>query len=226
MTTDVEKCKAILQAVKETNNHVAVTFNYRFNPVHEKVKTLLASGTIGDVISVHFEWLLDTVHGADYFKRWHRQKENSGGLMVHKSGHHFDLVNWWLASHPKSVFGMAKLGFYGDKAGKKHGWAKVSSGPVYRTRTDHQDYERAQGSSEAAKDPFAIHLDQDETLKKMYLDQEQHDGYIRDMNCFAPGIGIEDDMSVLVRYANDAIMTYHLTAYSPWEGKLHNLVRY
>jgi hypothetical protein len=81
-----------------------------------------------------------------------------------------------------------------------------------------QDYERAQGSAEAAKDPFAIHLDQDETLKKMYLDQEQHDGYIRDMNCFAPGIGIEDDMSVLVRYANDAIMTYHLTAYSPWEG--------
>ena len=31
------------------------------------------------------------------------------------------------------------------------------------------------------------------------------------------GIDIEDDMAVLVRYANGAKMSYHLTAYSPWE---------
>lgn len=29
---------------------------------------------------------------------------------------------------------------------------------------------------------------------------------------------IEDDMSVLVQYKNGVTMTYHLTAYSPWEG--------
>jgi len=40
---------------------------------------------IGEVISVHFEWLLDTSHGADYFRRWHRDKRNGGGLMVHKA---------------------------------------------------------------------------------------------------------------------------------------------
>lgn len=89
-------------------------FNYRYNPVYEKVFDTIAVGAIGEVTSVHFEWLLDTVHGADYFRRWHRQKENSGGLMgacpppsrnalsltssattprpaVHKAGHHFDL---------------------------------------------------------------------------------------------------------------------------------------
>ena len=31
------------------------------------------------------------------------------------------------------------------------------------------------------------------------------------------GINIEDDMAVLVRYASGAKMSYHLTAYSPWE---------
>ncbi len=47
--------------------------------------------------------------------------------MVHKSGHHFDLVNWWLNSRPKEVFGMGKTAFYGDKgAGVEAGWAKVS----------------------------------------------------------------------------------------------------
>lgn len=31
-------------------------------------------------------------------------------------------------------------------------------------------------------------------------------------------VAIEDDMSVLVQYKNGVTMTYHLTAYSPWEG--------
>jgi hypothetical protein len=35
---------------------------------------------------------------------------------------------------------------------------------------------------------------------------------------FAPGISIEDDMAVLVRYDTGATMSYHLTAYAPWEG--------
>ena len=46
----------------------------------------------------------------------------------------------------------------------------------------------------------------------------RHDGYHRDRNVFAPGVTIEDDMAVLVRYATGATMTYHLTAYAPWEG--------
>lgn len=66
-----------------------------------------------DVISVHFEWMMNTKHGADYFRRWHRDKKNSGGLMVHKSTHHFDLVNWWLDDTTCEVFGMGRLAFYG-----------------------------------------------------------------------------------------------------------------
>ncbi|GAB3855184.1 Gfo/Idh/MocA family oxidoreductase [Dactylosporangium cerinum] len=44
------------------------------------------------------------------------------------------------------------------------------------------------------------------------------DGYRRDQDVFAPGITIEDDLAVLVRYSRGATMTYHLTAYAPWEG--------
>lgn len=121
-----------------------------------------------EVLSVHFEWLLDTVHGADYFRRWHRQKSNSGGLMVHKSGHHFDLVNWWIDAEPVEVAGFGQLAFYGEKNGKTHGWAK--------------EYARARGSSEAASDPFALHLEGDSTLKSLYADAEKEDGYHRDQN--------------------------------------------
>lgn len=204
MTTTIENCKAILRTVKETNNHLIVTFNYRYNPVHEKVKNLLQQGSIGKVLSVHFEWLLDTAHGADYFRRWHRFKSQSGGLLCHKSSHHQDLVKWWLDSEPKEVFAMGKTGFYGKKAGTEHGWAK--------------NYDRALGSEEAKNDPFAMRMEEDETMHSLYVDHEKHDGYQRDRNVFNEDIEIEDDVGALVRYKNGAIMTYHLTAYSPWEG--------
>ena len=91
MTVDADKMPSDLDTqARITGQPVRVTFNYRYAPRNSKIKELLMSGVIGDVKSVHFEWLLDTKHGADYFRRWHRDKRNSGGLMVHKSTHHFD----------------------------------------------------------------------------------------------------------------------------------------
>ena len=68
----------------------------------------------GALLSVHFEWVLDTVHGADYFRRWHRERANSGSLLIHKSSHHFDLVNWWLDDTPVRVYASAHRDVYGD----------------------------------------------------------------------------------------------------------------
>ncbi|WP_217206848.1 Gfo/Idh/MocA family protein [Streptomyces sp. AC550_RSS872] len=204
MTVDADRCARILDTVRDTGNSLTVAFNYRFNPVHEKVRALLADGAVGEILSVHFEWLLDVRHGADYFRRWHRERDRSGGLMVHKSGHHFDLVNWWLADEPRDVFGYGRLGFYGREAGERHGLRR--------------DYDRAHGADRAADDPFALDLAADATLRALYFDAEPDNGYIRDRNVFDGPVTIEDDMAVLVRYARGTTMTYHLTAYSPWEG--------
>ncbi|MFI5683250.1 Gfo/Idh/MocA family protein [Streptomyces sp. NPDC051636] len=69
MTVDAERCARILDTVRETGNPLTVAFNYRFNTVHEKVRALLAEGAVGEVLSVHFERLLDVRRGADYFRR-------------------------------------------------------------------------------------------------------------------------------------------------------------
>lgn len=204
MTTDAQRCRAILDAVEQTGGELSVAFNYRFNPVHELVHRALRDNAIGEILSVHFEWLLDTRHGADYFRRWHRERENSGGLMVHKAGHHFDLVNWWLGARPERVFGVGRLAFYGRENGERTGYRR--------------DYVRAHGSPAAAEDPFALHMEDNEGLRSLYLEAEKQDGYLRDRNVFGDGITIEDDMAVMVRYSTGASMSYHLTAYSPWEG--------
>ena len=204
MTVDAARCQSILDATSRTGNPLVVAFNYRYHPAYERVWRLLHDQAIGEILSVHFEWLLDVRHGADYFRRWHRQKAHSGGLLVHKASHHFDLVNWWLGSEPGEVFGYGRLGFYGAAAGTRHGLRR--------------DYQRAHNSPRAARDPFALDLAGRPELRELYLDAEADSGYIRDRNVFDGDITIEDDMAVLVRYASGASMSYHLTAYSPWEG--------
>lgn len=204
MTVDERKCQEILDAVERTGRNVRVTFNYRYAPHHTKARELIRDGAIGQVTSVHFEWLLNTMHGADYFRRWHRDKRNSGGLLVHKSTHHFDLVNFWIGSQPEEVFAYGDLLFYGKENAEERGVTEF--------------YERSTGNEYAKKDPFALHLDENDYLKQMYLDAEAEDGYRRDQSVFGDGISIEDTMGVMVRYKNKAILTYSLNAYMPWEG--------
>lgn len=43
---------------RETKADVPVLFNYRYNPCHWKIEEVISSGKIGNVKSVHFEWLL------------------------------------------------------------------------------------------------------------------------------------------------------------------------
>lgn len=204
MTVDQEKCQEIIDAVDRTGKNVRVTFNYRYAPHNTKIRELIRDGVIGDVYSVNFEWALDTQHGADYFRRWHRDKRNSGGLLVHKSTHHFDLVNFWLNTQPDTVYATGGLRFYGKENAESRGMT--------------QFYQRAHNSEHAKEDPFAIHLKDNPHLKSMYLDAEHEDGYFRDQSVFGDGISIEDTLGVMVTYKNKAILTYSLNAYLPWEG--------
>ncbi|MEV6150593.1 Gfo/Idh/MocA family oxidoreductase [Nonomuraea sp. NPDC052129] len=200
LTVDAEGCEAIAAAAERNPGKLVVTFNYRYSPRNSAVKKLISEGAIGDVTSVHFDWALDTIHGADYFRRWHRERANSGGLLVHKSTHHFDLVNWWLAAAPELVFAQTDLRFYGQA---------LPRGPRPA---------RGQGAPGLGTDPFILDISADQHLKRLYLDAEHEDGYIRDQDVFGPGVTIDDNMSVLVRYANRAMLTYSLTAHAPYEG--------
>ncbi len=203
MTIDDARCRAILDAVKRTGKKLRVTFNYRWTPGATLVYKLLREGAIGEVIHADMEYLLNTSHGADYFRRWHREKDKSGGLMVHKSTHHFDLVNWWLDAVPQTVFGFGKLAFYGRQNAEKRG--------------EKYSYDRYTGA-DVKNDPFALKLEDREGLKKLYLDNEKYDGYQRDRNVFGDNITIEDTMSVLVKYRTGATLNYSLNAYLPREG--------
>nr|WP_293843260.1 Gfo/Idh/MocA family oxidoreductase [uncultured Arsenicibacter sp.] len=198
MTTDETKCRAILDAEKRTGKKVTVTFNYRYSPHRQKIYELLREGAIGKVTSVDFHWYLDTRHGADYFRRWHRLRENSGSLWVHKASHHFDLLNWWLESEPESVYAQGALENYGK------------NGPFRSTN--------CRACPHKSDCNYYWDITKDKRLTALYVDNEKYDGYHRDGCVFKEDINIFDKMAATIHYANGVNVSYSLTTYSPYEG--------
>ncbi len=206
LTTEAEKFNEIQQAIARSGKTVRTAFNYRWTPGVSKVRELITAGEIGQVKHVQFEYLLNTMHGADYFRRWHSRKACSGGLLIHKATHHFDLINWWLNAIPSEVHAMGDLVFYGRKNA-------IARGQERWTR-----YARYTGVPEAEEDPFRLKLDADSAMEELYYKAEKESGYIRDQNVFRDDIDIEDSMSALIRYRTGAMANYSLNAYCPWEG--------
>jgi predicted dehydrogenase len=199
LCTAEDQCQAILDTHQRTGRKITVGFNERHEVQSKRVKQLLLEKAIGDVISVDFHEYLDTSHGADYFRRWHHLKENSGTLLCHKASHHFDRVNWWLDSRPVEVSACGELRFYG----RNHAFR----GTHCRSCPFQQ------------KCDFRWDLTKNPDYIKLYANCESEDGYLRDACVWRENTNIYDTMSVRVRYDNGVLLTYTANTFLPYEGQ-------
>ena len=198
MTNTREKALAIMEAEKRSGHTARTTFNMRYSKPIEDLKRVIDSGVIGKVTHVDFTWLLDRSHGADYFRRWHRYMENTTSLLIHKSTHHFDAVNWIIEKKPVSVFARCTLEFYGK------------NGP-YRGKN-------CRTCEHAKECPLYFDMEGLDFYQRYYVDVEEESGYLRDGCVFAEDIDIYDRMALSVLYEDGVTMNYSLIAYSPYEG--------
>ena len=198
MTTDEIKCKRILDAEKKTGKKVRVAFNYRHSVHAMQLKELLAADRVGKITSVDFNWYLNVHHGADYFRRWHGRVGKGGSLWVHKATHHFDLVNWWLNSEPVEIMAYGSLEHYGK------------NNPFRGTK--------CRGCEHKPNCKFFWDITSNQQNVNLYVNNEHHDGYIRDGCVWSNEIDIWDKMSAQIKYANGVTVNYSLTTYSPYEG--------
>jgi predicted dehydrogenase len=196
-----QQCRDILASAEKHRAKGAqcfVTHNMRYGPSIQEVKRLLSSGAIGELKSVNFHENLDRKHGADYFRRWHRVKANSGGLLIHKASHHFDCLNFLVGSKPHQLVASGGLLTYGKNGPFRHA--------------------RCTGCPHASKCEYFADVWQDQGAVKMYKEAEGSDGYIRDGCVYDPEIDIEDNAGVLYTYQNGVHVTYSLTAFASYEG--------
>ncbi|MDQ0915499.1 Gfo/Idh/MocA family protein [Paenibacillus sp. V4I5] len=211
MVTNGTDCKRVLDAQNNSTGKLYVTFNYRYSPIHTKIKELILEGRIGRVTSVDLNWYLDTYHGASYFKRWNRKRSNSGGLSVHKSTHHIDLVNWWIDQKPVEAFAYGALNYFGPEGelnpvkedGRHCGTCQVKQNCAYFMRWSTRSKEV---------------VPEDDHLTNMVAQTGSATGYRADGCIFDSEIDIEDTYVAAIKYNKGAMMSYSVNFSLPYEG--------
>lgn len=198
MTTDEVKSQAILDAEKRTGKKCTIGFNYRYGTLFTAIKEQLVKKPAGEITSVDFHWYLNVFHGADYFRRWHGERDKGGTLWVHKATHHFDLLNWFIDSDPVEVVAYGDLEHYGK------------NNPFRGANCRNCAY--------TDKCRFYWDITKDKHAMDLYVSNEKYDGYIRDNCLWREEIDIYDKMSAQIKYANNVVVNYSLTTYSPYEG--------
>jgi predicted dehydrogenase len=199
LATEADQCQALLDKEIQTGKKVITTFNARHGSSAEEIKKFILSGELGRIISAEYYEYLDIYHGASYFRRWHGKARYSGTLLVHKASHHFDQINWWLDADPVEVHAFGKVDFYG-------------SNNAFRARNCR--------TCKFTKDcKFYWDVTERELYKKLYIDCEDADGYLRDGCVWDNEIDTYDSMTVEVRYNNGVLLSYTLNAFMPYEGQ-------
>jgi len=155
----------------------------------------------------------DTAHGSSYFLRWNRVRARSGGLGVHKSCHHLDVLNWWIHDWPETVFAFGARNFYGPDGAHRPRSANGEGLSSRETKEQCPYFQKHYVASDRPGDhavmpargrlrlPYDMQYPPD---KATYLYDEE--------------IDIEDTYSALVRYRGGALLNYSINFSAAWEG--------
>ena len=108
-----QECIDIANAAKEKGVRVLVCHVLRYTPFFKKVKELLMSGAIGDVMSVIHVEAVGNLHQSHSFVRgkWHSEPETTPMLLA-KSCHDLDIIQWLLDKPCKRVQSFGHLSHF------------------------------------------------------------------------------------------------------------------
>ncbi|MDL4839590.1 Gfo/Idh/MocA family protein [Aquibacillus rhizosphaerae] len=213
MVTTAADAKTVMEAEQRSLGNVTVAFNYRYNAYHRRIKEIIMDGKVGRVTSVDLNWYIDTYHGASYFKRWNRVREHSGGLSVHKSTHHFDLVNWWIDQLPEQVFAYGALNYFGKDGELNPSPKNNRFCGTCQEQLDCQYYMRWSNRTNNVR----IKDDHIQSTTNS-LTKPDYTNYRPDACIFDHEIEIEDTYVATVKYDKGSFLSYSINFSLPYEG--------
>ncbi len=199
LATSVWECDRIIEASRRTGRKVVVGHNLRYTEHMHRLATLVRSGIIGTVRHVESGEVLDFDHGGSYFNRWHAEFDKSAGLMNHKCCHQLDIINWVLNDRPVAVSAMGDRVYYVPRPDLKTG-PRCSRCPIAKSCIHYLNIDA-----------------NDKRLRRMYVDIEHVDGYIRDACVFSDRNTINDHEVLTIRYASGVLATFSLITFAPRE---------
>ena len=95
------ECYQVLKVANASDRVLMLGHELRYSPFFQKVKDLVDAGEIG---APRMVWTRE-FRGPFQIKagNWIQDDRRSGGCLVDKNCHHFDMMNWWVGARPKSV---------------------------------------------------------------------------------------------------------------------------
>ncbi len=91
-----EECKDILELSEKKGAIVAVCHVLRYSPYYIKIKEIIDSGEIGDVVSMEHTELIEHIHMSHSYVRglWNNSA-TSNPIILSKSCHDTDIIHWF-----------------------------------------------------------------------------------------------------------------------------------
>lgn len=91
-----EECLAIREAQRKARRIVLTGYVLRFAPFYQRLRKVIASGCIGELVSIHHLVAISFGKASHAFCRGNWSVESEGtGMLVNKCTHDFDLIEWW-----------------------------------------------------------------------------------------------------------------------------------
>lgn len=104
ISPDLQECRELVKAAKKYNRQVIICHVLRYAPFYEKLKELIESGTIGEIVSVMAIENVGWWHQAHSFVRgnW-RNADVTSPMILQKCCHDMDILLWLTGKTCKSV---------------------------------------------------------------------------------------------------------------------------
>lgn len=110
------ECLELQRLAEEYNTTIVVCHVMRYTKFYRKIKEIIESGVIGDVVSIQHTENVAYWHYAHSYVRgnWHRT-EDSSPMILAKCCHDMDILAWLLNSRCKSISSYGDLTYFTEK---------------------------------------------------------------------------------------------------------------
>lgn len=111
-----KECRDILALAKKNDRIVAVCHVLRYAPYFVKLRELIQSKAIGEVISIQHMEPIEHFHMSHSYVRgnWHNSKQTTP-IILAKSCHDLDILRWMIGKPSKSIHAFGDLSWFTKK---------------------------------------------------------------------------------------------------------------
>jgi len=124
-----QECRDILDLAKKTGRVVAVCHVLRYAPYFVKMRDMIQSGAIGDLVSIQHMEPIGNIHMSHSYVRgnWHDRNATTP-IILAKSCHDLDILRWMVGKPCKQIVAMGGLHWFRKENAPKGSTARCMDG--------------------------------------------------------------------------------------------------